>query len=180
MVLSWGKPDLYVRLLGNNAAVWRKLSTPKEDSTQLTTSEGDKNEAKAEGGSLVDVKYKKSSFELAADFFIRKGEKKQFGEKDGLVAGNYEIYVVPAEDEEAYGMYMPKVAVSVTTNYTAADGFTQNIKFSAIEKDNNTEQMQLGVVEVVKTGNDVSFNFTPIEAESEFGDDSTSASTPTA
>ncbi len=68
-------------------------------------------------------------------------------------------------------MYMPKVAVSVTTNYTAADGFTQNIKFSAIEKDNSTAQMQLGVVEVTQTGNDYSFNFTPIDAESEFGDD---------
>ena len=49
MLLSWGKPKIFVKDKETNGAIWRLLPTPVEDSTTLETSEGDTVEAKIEG-----------------------------------------------------------------------------------------------------------------------------------
>ena len=48
-VLAWGKPRIFVKKLGVGGS-WIELPTPVEGSTQLSTTKGDKNEAKIEGG----------------------------------------------------------------------------------------------------------------------------------
>lgn len=49
-VIGWGKPRVFIKDLDASAPKWEELPTPVEDSTQLTTTKGDKQEAKIEGG----------------------------------------------------------------------------------------------------------------------------------
>ena len=49
-VIGWGKPRIFVKDLDDQSAKWIELPTPVEDSTQLSTEKGDKQEAKIEGG----------------------------------------------------------------------------------------------------------------------------------
>lgn len=49
-VIGWGKPRIFVKDLDTVSPSWEELPTPVEDSTQLTTTKGDKKEAKIEGG----------------------------------------------------------------------------------------------------------------------------------
>lgn len=166
MLLSWGKPDIYVKDLDETGAKVRKLFTPVEDSTSLETSEGDKQEAKIEGGAIEDVMYKKSTFSLSVEIRMLKGRSKPFADTDGIVAHNYELWLKPAENEGGYGIHIPKAAVNVTTSYTSADGIKQTIKFDALENDDTT-QIEVGVVTV--TGEEGAYvpAITPAEAVSE-------------
>lgn len=172
-VLAWGKPDIYIQLLDAQDAPKgriRKVGNPKEDSTNLETAEGDKTEAKGEGGAIVDVKRKKSSFELKFDEFVKKGGALTFDDTDGIVAGNYRLWYLP-EDKECPGLYFPKGTFAVNTAATSADGITQSITFSAVEKDNDTKQMMIGVIKEDKlkagSGWTIEADFTPIETESD-------------
>lgn len=166
MLLSWGKPNIYVKDLDETGAEVRKLFTPVEDSTSLETSEGDKNEAKIEGGAIEDVMYKKSTFSLSCEIRMLKGRNKPFDDKDGLVAHNYEVWIQPAENVGGYGIHIPKAAVSVTTTYTSADGIKQTIKFDALENDTTT-QLEVGVISVTEEGGTYTPTITPATAESE-------------
>ena len=49
-VIGWGKPRIFIKDLDVTSPAWEELPTPVEDSTQLTTTKGDKQEAKIEGG----------------------------------------------------------------------------------------------------------------------------------
>lgn len=169
MLLSWGKPNIFVKDLDDTGAKVRKLFTPVEDSTSLETSEGDKNEAKIEGGAIEDVMYKKSTFSLNCEIRMVKGRKKPFDDKDGLVAHNYEVWIQPAENEDGWGLHISKAAVSVNTTYTAADGIKQTIKFDALENDTTT-QLEIGTVSVTGTEGNYVPAITLIGAVSEKGE----------
>ena len=63
--LSWGKPKIEFGKLGADGAAptkWDKLEyDPVENSTKLTTSKGEKKEAKVEGGENEAVKYSRNT-----------------------------------------------------------------------------------------------------------------------
>ena len=63
--IGWGKCSIIVKDLDVENSKWIKLPTPKEDSTQLQPTKGDKKEATVEGGENEDVKYGKNKYELA-------------------------------------------------------------------------------------------------------------------
>lgn len=169
MLLSWGKPNIYVKDLDETGAKVRKLYVPVEDSTSCETSEGDKTEAKIEGGSIEDVMYKKSTYSLSCEIRLFTGRKKPFDDKDGVVAHNYEVWLQPAENEKGYGLHISKASVSVTTSYTSADGIKQTIKFDALENDSTT-QLEVGTVSVTGTEGSYEPTITPISVVSETGE----------
>ena len=70
-VIGWGKPRVFIKDLDASAPKWEELPTPVEDSTQLTTTKGDKQEAKIEGGENEDVKYGKNTYALALNICCR-------------------------------------------------------------------------------------------------------------
>lgn len=120
-VTTWGKPTIYVRDLSADTNNWKKLDTPKEDTTQLNPTKGDTSEAKEEGGAIVDSKTKKSTYELVYQLFIKKGVAQPFPTIDGIIEGNFAIAVQP-EDAENPGIYIGKSEVSVSESFTSADG----------------------------------------------------------
>lgn len=72
-VIGWGKPRIFIKDLDAVSPAWEELPTPVEDSTQLTTTKGDKKEAKIEGGENEDVKYGKTPMILLSIFVLQKG-----------------------------------------------------------------------------------------------------------
>ena len=83
-VIGWGKPRVFIKDLDASAPKWEELPTPVEDSTQLTTTKGDKQEAKIEGGENEDVKYGKNTYALALNIRAAKGRKRPVSDsKDG-------------------------------------------------------------------------------------------------
>lgn len=132
-VLSWGKPKLEIApsTAGAPGTVFTALPTPKEDSSQLTTTKGDKVEAKEEGGAVVDAKYKASNYELVFDLFVKKGDTRPIADVDGVISGDYTIRLTP-EDDATEGFIMDVATLSVEESWTAADG--KILKYTASAK----------------------------------------------
>lgn len=178
MLLSWGKPKIFVKDKEQAGAIWRLLPTPVEDSTQLETTEGDTVEAKIEGGAVEDVMDKIDTYALKFEERLVKGRKKCFGDKEGVVKHNYEVFLQP-EDETAYGIHINTARVSVSDSYTSADGLKQAISLKALANEETT-QIEIGVVTVTGTKGSYSPSIVPIEAESETSDSDSDGSIPTA
>lgn len=161
--ISWGKPKIFIAPSGaplvasgtaisagtNNAnAVWELLSTPAEDTTQLTGTQGDKTEAKIEGGEAEASKFNAATFELAMNVRMALEEGGAYRylpdcmyEKIGGTGSNADdpdhtkyvkttvsILVIP-EAENAPAFYCPDASVSIMETYTAADGAMWEITF---------------------------------------------------
>lgn len=62
ITISWGRPKIEVKKVGESE--WKVFATPVEDSTQLETTQGDKLEAKIEGGENEAVRYKSNTYQL--------------------------------------------------------------------------------------------------------------------
>lgn len=162
-LLSWGKPTIITK--PENGSTYRKLHTPVESSTSLDTTEGDKTEAKIEGGEIEDVRYNKSTYQLKFQIRGLKGGKKPFAETDGIVTGNHSFWVVP-EDASCPGIQIKKSHVSVKTSFTAADGILYDITVDALTNDDGDAQCQYGVVSVTESSGAVTaISFSEVLAE---------------
>lgn len=174
MILSWGKPKIFVRSLNTIGAIWRLLVTPKEGTTNFEEAEGDELEAKEEGGDVVDTMSKASSATLTFEEFVKKGGKKPFASKGGRINDHYEVYVQP-EDAECVGLYIPHVSGKQLLKSNAEDGALYTETLKAI-KENGKDLYTEGVVTVTGAPGSYEFTFEPIEAESEVGEESESLS----
>lgn len=134
-VISWGKPTIEVGKVATTGtqAYGTKIDTPKQDTTQLNTTEGTVTEAKEEGGEVVDTRYDKPTYQLEFDLFVKKGFKRPIAENDdGLVSDEYAVKVTP-EDTACVGITMPRCRVSTSVKYTAADGILYHYVFKALK-----------------------------------------------
>ena len=133
-VTSWGKCSIFIQSVGSAKNEWDKLDTPKEDSTQVTPTEGDTMTQTEEGGGTVDRKTKKSTYEAAYQLFIKKGVSQPFKTIDGVVEGNYRLAIQP-EDPELPGVYMGNTTVGAKEAFTTADGALITYTHSALIPD---------------------------------------------
>lgn len=164
MILSWGKPRIFIKDLDTEGAKWEEVPTPVEDSTQLSTTKGDKKEAKVEGGENEDVKYKKNTYALVFNIRQAKNRKKIISDSDGVINNNYSVALQP-EDPSIEGFVIDKAAVSVEDTWTAADGGVWVYTFDALKADKG-DQVKWGVVAVTGTGDSLNVTFTPNEDDS--------------
>lgn len=147
-VLSWGKPKLFAKNLDKPDSKWIIWPTPVEDSTELTTTKGDKTEAKIEGGENEDVRYGKNTYALAFNVRSAKGRKKPVADSDGVIEGNW-AFVLQPEDPTTQGFVMRKSTMSVEDSWTAADGGVWAYSVDAL-KDGDHKQVEWGVITVTK------------------------------
>ena len=124
-IISWGKPKIeYAKSVnGVPNGSWTQIDTPKEDTTELTTTQGDKKEATEEGGAVVDVRYGANSYQLVFTLFAKKGKTKPIPDSNGVIEGNYAWRITP-EDPACEGVLIENSTVSVQDAYTPADGKT--------------------------------------------------------
>ncbi|MCM1490412.1 MAG: hypothetical protein NC095_06260 [Muribaculum sp.] len=151
MIPSWGKPRVIAQLIGNDEAPYIEFYTPVENSTQLSTTKGDKKEAKIEGGEVEAVKYNKNTYSLALQ--IRIGvesgttiRKKPIVDADGVIDGEYRLWVQP-ETPNGLGMHMETCHISVEDAFTSEDGILLTYTFDAL-KANGRDQVEWGTVEI--------------------------------
>lgn len=150
-VLTWGKPELFIAKLNADdepvaslnpynglSEIWHHIDTPQENSTQLTTNDGETREAKEEGGALVDYKATKSTHSLAFTLFVKKNIPQPFDDEDGVIAGNYALRLIP-EDSECQGILVEKAALRVSTTYSSQDGTLKNYTLTPLKpREGNT------------------------------------------
>lgn len=119
--IGWGKCFIIVKDLDTVGAKWILLPTPKEDSTQLTPTKGDKKEATIEGGENEDVKYGKNKYELAYTIRRNTERKKPFADVDGVVAHRYAVFVQP-ENVNVPGPKLDLTVVTLEDPFDTTDG----------------------------------------------------------
>lgn len=130
VVLSWGEPTIYTKKKGEET--WAKIEYPPvEGSTTLETTEGNKTEAKVEGGENEAVRYAKNTYTLNTQFRYAQGRKKPIKTSDGLSTDQYAVMVVP-ENVNAPALYIEDSNVHSTDSYTSADGGMIQYKFDAL------------------------------------------------
>ena len=162
-VIGWGKPRSFVKDLDASSPKWEELPTSVENSTQLTTTKGDKKEAKIEGGENEDVKYGKNTYALVLNIRAAKGRKRPISDDDGIVAHNYAIALQP-EDPEVQGFCMEKTTVSVEDTFTTEDGGVWAYTFDALKSASDKKQIQWGkIIATPATGSPI----TKIECDPE-------------
>ncbi|MDR1161270.1 MAG: hypothetical protein LBK45_02925 [Tannerellaceae bacterium] len=143
ITIGWGKPKIEVKKVGDSAYV--AFATPVEDSTQLETTQGDKLEAKIEGGENEAVRYKANTYQLT--FQVRQAPERTdpIVDVDGVVADEYTVMVTP-ENPDAIGCVINRAAVNVQTTFNAAEGLVKTYTFDVL-KPASGNQVKLQVIE---------------------------------
>lgn len=143
-VLNWGKPTIeYVKYVDGKLPdnpVWLAMPTAVEGTVTMETAEGEKKEAKEEGGAIVDSYTSKSSYTLSFELFEKKGSEKPIEDEDGVVLDNYAFRIIP-EDETNNGYIMKKTSVTSLQTYNAADGGRWKYTVSALKPDDGSKML---------------------------------------
>lgn len=164
-VIGWGKPKIVFGQIvkaSETPGPWSKMQNPVQNTTQLTTEKGEKQEALCEGGEVEDVKYDKNKYSLAMTIRVRKGATPPITQNDGLVAGEWMVALQP-EDPEVPGIVIQKARASVEDGFTTSDGTTFIYTFDAIIPDDESNQVKHGVVEFTESSGSVTaVKFTPV------------------
>lgn len=148
-VLSWGKCSIRhcesfngipttPLVTESNLESWTLIDTPKEDTTKLTTTQGNEVKATEEGGATIDVRYNKSEFELEFDIFVKKGSEPPFQDDDGVIVGEEALVVIP-EDTGCEGILIERAHGRCDMSYSTADGILLHYVFKALKP--NTGKM---------------------------------------
>ena len=127
--LSWGKCTLFI--LKSGETKWKRLVTPVEDSTNLTPTQGDKLEAKIEGGENEAVKYKKNTYQLVYNIRKAQGRKQPIANTDGTVKDEYSVILLP-EDATTDGFYIERTNANVQDSFTTAEGAIWQVTHDAL------------------------------------------------
>lgn len=147
-VIGWGRPTIVISKLDTSGepTTWSEVPTPAEDTTSLTTTKGDKTEAKLEGGANEDVKYGRNTYALAYQIRVAKGKTMPFVAVDGVVDGEYAVAVQP-EDPSVPGIMIKKSVVSAEDTYSTAEGGAIVYTHDALQP-NEGSQVEWGVVNI--------------------------------
>lgn len=149
-VIGWGRPTIVISKLDDNrdTTTWEEVPTPAEDTTILTTTKGDKTEAKLEGGANEDVKYGRNTYALAYKIRVAKGKTMPFSALDGVVEGEYAVAVQP-EDPSVPGIMIKKSVVSAEDTYSTAEGGAIIYTHDALQP-NEGSQVEWGVITITR------------------------------
>lgn len=145
----WGKaPSAIAKKKADGTYdAFKRLPECVENALNLTTTKGEKKEAKVEGGGVEAVKYGHNTYALSMSF--RRGTVNgvpvsfpfEEDEVDGVVAGIYALRVQP-EDKTSGGLSVKEVVISTEDTYTAADGAIKVVTFDFIKPEENEDGSQ--------------------------------------
>ena len=151
--VGWGKPDIYLKDLEATSPKWFKAPTPAQNTTNLTPTKGDKQEAKLEGGDNEDVLYNASNYALAYQIRRTSNKKMPISHVDGVVDHHYAVVVVP-KNRTAPGPYIAESAVSVEDAFSTTEGGTDLYTHDALLPEGEERKVKWGTYAV--TGDDAS------------------------
>ena len=134
MILSWGKCKIAVSPVdGTGAISFGTVPTPVENSTSLETTQGDKQEAKTEGGEIVAVRYGSNSYQLVFDCFVDSELAVPAMGKDGIVAGEYSVTITNEENKKAAVVTINRATCNAQIMYSSEEGIKVRYTFSSVK-----------------------------------------------
>lgn len=133
-ILSWGANSIKVTPITGTGATAEERTFNKnvESSTELTTTQGDKTEAKIEGGVLEAVRYAKNTYELTWQERAKADSYTPMSNNDGVVKGEFKLVLTP-EDSTAPGLKMERCSLNVQISYTSSDGILVTYTATALQ-----------------------------------------------
>lgn len=149
--LGWGKPRIIVKDLDDPSAVWKEFPTPVQNSSQLTTTKGEKQEAKLEGGENEDVRYNKNSYALVTNIRAAKNRARPIPDVDGVVEHKYAVVLQP-EDKDVPGVAIECSTVSVEDTFSTEEGGIWAYTFDALKPDTGRKQVMWGKIIITEDG----------------------------
>jgi len=125
-IILWGKPSITITAVGGasgDQSANLTVPTPVADSTQLSTTSGDKHTADIEGGGYEAVRYDRNTYTLEFSVRFAQGRTMPFEDKssDGSVTGTYK-FVVTSDETGAPSMTMQEANVRYEDEYSADNG----------------------------------------------------------
>jgi len=148
--IGWGKPKIEICKLNASGDYptmpdWEEVPTPVEDSTQLNVTEGEKMEAKIEGGENEDVKYKSNTYQFTFNIRMAIGRVCPIDHFDGKVNDKYAVRLTP-ENELVPGFIADRCTVSIMDSWASAEGGIWQFNFEVL-KPKLGEQVKWKVIE---------------------------------
>ena len=147
-VVSWGAPTLqFIPVTAGGSAPasgsWSSVTgfieikgdVLLEDSSQLSTTAGEKKELRNEKGVIVDSKQMPATYQFTSSIIKKKSETaypSMFGAVNGVVNGNYAMRLI-AEDPATPGFEMRMVTVSFSKSWSADQGALDVITVDGVE-----------------------------------------------
>lgn len=146
-VLKWGKPEIeYIKLVNGeipSSGTWSKMPNPKQGTFAINQTEGERKEAKGEGGILVDVDQASSTFTMEFDIFAAGADfELPIAAKNGTIADEYAIRFVPFDSTLA-GVIFKRARVSIATSMTTEDGMLHHYTFTALQPKGENDEMMM-------------------------------------
>lgn len=134
--LRWGKPIIEaIKLVDGevpSSGTWIKLENPKQDTTELAPTEGDKKEAIIEGGEVIATRRGKNKYTFTTTLYVKDDAVKPIEDDDGVVEGEYAVRVYPASGN-LKGRLIERASVSVFDTYTPEDGDLWKYTFDVLK-----------------------------------------------
>lgn len=148
-ILAWGKCEVKATPIANSGASVQAAVTfpiPVEGSTQLTTTQGDKQEAKIEGGQVVAVRFNANTYELSFDIRLHSSQTSlPLDGTDGVIPGEFTVQIKPLENTAAPGVTIARASGNVQIGYTSENGTIATYTFSSLLPESGN-QVTVGVI----------------------------------
>lgn len=130
-LIAWGQPKMWFAELVNGVipalARWKKIYPPQEGTTNVSVEEGERRDAKIEGGKTIATRKDSNSFSFNFSEYARtpdtgiEPEMPFQKSHDGVIGGEYAIILQP-ESPVAVGLRVDRCTASVQPNWTAEYG----------------------------------------------------------
>lgn len=136
-MISWGKPKVEIVECSENGYIpdspeWVTLPTPVINSSKLDTQEGDKKEAKIEGGEVIASRQDASKFTFEVELYQTDDFAEPIEQTNGVVTKCYAVRLTP-EQTGAKGFLIERASVVVQQTWSADDGGKIKYTFTALK-----------------------------------------------
>ncbi len=150
IVLAWGECDAYVKKAGDTT--YKKEPKPVDQSTTVEPSEGEKLEAKTEGGKLEAAMQLANSYLAKYQLRVAESKNSNITHINGVVDSEFSLAIVP-KNRAAMGVVIDRSSVSVLdSTFNSKEGIVDEFHFTALEPADGSKMVKRGVLTV--TGDD--------------------------
>lgn len=148
-ILSWGKCKAVVTPLSgygvsdeNEDGIQTAITFKSivQNSTSLETAEGEKTEARIEGGGLEAMLQGEDTYTLTFQERIGSEDQVRLINRNGVVDGIFQIDIIPA-NRAAKKLTVCHASAHVALSYSSADGIIATYTFTSLDSDDDEDEV---------------------------------------
>lgn len=129
--LDWGKCKV---IIDKGEDTEKVIEDVVDGSTGLTTTQGDKTEAKIEGGEVIATRYQRNKYSLQ---FQEYGQP-SVESVDGVVPGIHKVTLVNCDEDEDKIVFSINAVINVQPNWTSQYGTVTQYTCDAVRQASGT------------------------------------------